>query len=305
MEVEYLHEFAVIAKLGSFSRAAEDLCISQSALSKHIVALERELGAPLLIRNSRNVSLSPAGAQILPMAAELYELGNKIRVVAAKESRRGRHLLTLASIPVMAQYNITGVLARFQQRYPQITLEIAECEQHDLYAMLRDGRCALAFTRLGQQPEPDMEYLPFAQDHLVAVLHCNHPLAGQKTLSLSQLRDQPLLCLDQRTGLYALCSQLCQQAGFQPDFVYTGHRPENIVALAAQNMGVALLMQRHIDYIHSPDIVALDVVPRIESTICLTRLSIGSPGPLSIRFWDFVSASAESECHIPSGNEFP
>ena len=62
MEIEYLHEFTVIANLGSFSRAAEELCISQSALSKHIAALERELDTPLLTRNSRNVSLSPAGA---------------------------------------------------------------------------------------------------------------------------------------------------------------------------------------------------------------------------------------------------
>ena len=184
MEIEYLHEFTVIANLGSFSRAAEELCISQSALSKHIAALERELDTPLLTRNSRNVSLSPAGAQILPMAAEIFSLGNKIRVAAAKESRRDRHILTIASIPVMAQYNITGVLAKFQQQYPQITLDVAECEQHDLDAMLRDGRCELAFTRRAGSGAADMEYLPFAQDHLVAVMHETHPLAKSAALQL-------------------------------------------------------------------------------------------------------------------------
>ena len=208
MEIEYLHEFTVIANLGSFSRAAEELCISQSALSKHIAALERELDTPLLTRNSRNVSLSPAGAQILPMAAEIFSLGNRIRVAAAKESRKDRHILTIASIPVMAQYNITGVLAKFQQQFPQITLDVAECEQHDLYAMLRDGRCELAFTRRTGNGEPDMEYLPFAQDHLVAVMHETHPLAKSTQLRLQDLKDQPLLCLDQRTGLYNLCTFL-------------------------------------------------------------------------------------------------
>ncbi len=195
------------------------------------------------------------------MAAEIFSLGNRIRVAAAKESRKDRHILTIASIPVMAQYNITGVLAKFQQQFPQITLDVAECEQHDLYAMLRDGRCELAFTRRAGSGEPDMEYLPFAQDHLVAVMPETHPLANSAQLRLQDLKDQPLLCLDQRTGLYNLCTSLCLQAGFQPDFVYTGHRPENIVGLAAQNMGVALLMQRHTNYVHLQDVVTIDVSP--------------------------------------------
>ena len=295
MEIEYLHEFTVIANLGSFSRAAEELCISQSALSKHIAALERELDTPLLTRNSRNVSLSPAGAQILPMAAEIFSLGNRIRVAAAKESRKDRHILTIASIPVMAQYNITGVLAKFQQQFPQITLDVAECEQHDLYAMLRDGRCELVFTRRAGSGEPDMEYLPFAQDHLVAVMHETHPLANSAQLRLQDLKDQPLLCLDQRTGLYNLCTSLCLQAGFQPDFVYTGHRPENIVGLAAQNMGVALLMQRHTDYVHLQDVVTIDISPRVESTICLVRQKGVRPSRMGQSFWDFVKALAAQE----------
>ena len=299
MEIEYLHEFTVIANLGSFSRAAEELCISQSALSKHIAALERELDTPLLTRNSRNVSLSPAGAQILPMAAEIFSLGNKIRVAAAKESRKDRHILTIASIPVMAQYNITGVLAKFQQLYPQITLDVAECEQHDLDAMLRDGRCELAFTRRSGNGAEDMEYLPFAQDHLVAVMHLSHPLSKSPALQLSDLKDQPLLCLDQRTGLYDLCTQLCHQAGFQPNFVYTGHRPENIVGLAAQNMGVALLMQRHTDYVHLQNVVTIDIAPRVESTICLVRQQGIRPSRMGQSFWNFVQSLADPD--VPGG----
>lgn len=299
MEIEYLHEFTVIANLGSFSRAAEELCISQSALSKHIAALERELDTPLLTRNSRNVSLSPAGAQILPMAAEIFSLGNKIRVAAAKESRKDRHILTIASIPVMAQYNITGVLAKFQQLYPQITLDVAECEQHDLDAMLRDGHCELAFTRRSGNGAEDMEYLPFAQDHLVAVMHLSHPLSKSPALQLSDLKDQPLLCLDQRTGLYDLCTRLCHQAGFQPNFVYTGHRPENIVGLAAQNMGVALLMQRHTDYVHLQNVVTIDIAPRVESTICLVRQQGIRPSRMGQSFWNFVQSLADPD--VPGG----
>lgn len=135
MEIEHLYEFTVIAKLESFSRAAEELCMSQSSLSKHILALERELGVPLLVRNPRSVGLSQAGAQILPLAAQVYELQKKIQVAADKQSSREKTLLSIASIPVMAQYNITGVLAKFQRQHPGVTLEVMECEQRELPAL--------------------------------------------------------------------------------------------------------------------------------------------------------------------------
>ena len=87
MELEYLYEFTVIARLESFSRAAEELCISQSSLSKHVLSLERELGVSLLQRNSRQVTLTPAGAKIMPMAREISLLKDRIRA-ASREYHR-------------------------------------------------------------------------------------------------------------------------------------------------------------------------------------------------------------------------
>lgn len=290
MEIEHLYEFTVIAGLRSFSRAAEELCMSQSSLSKHILALERELGVPLLVRNPRSVDLSPAGAQILPLAAQAYEIQNKISVAAAKQSSRERSLLKLASIPVMAQYNITGILAKFQRLHPNVTLEVTECEQRELSALLEDGTCELAFSRRSRTPEGTLQYLEFCRDNLVAVVKKDHALAAHKTLTLEQLREEPLLFLDRRTGLHALCGELCSRAGFEPKIVYTGHRPENIVELAAQNMGIALLMKRHTDYVQNPGVVCIDIAPLVESSICLVRGKNKKPSALAREFWKFVES---------------
>ena len=290
MDIEYLCEFTVIAKLESFSRAAEELCISQSSLSKHILTLERELGVPLLVRNSRNVTLSPAGAQILPMAAQVYELKNKIMVAAAKQSSRQKTILSIASIPVMAQYDITGILARFQRDNPQLTLDMLECERQELQELLDSGKCELAFARRGLEPEEGLEYIEVCRDNMVAVVAKSHPLAEQEAVGLLDLKDENLLFLDQRTGFHHLYTTLCRGAGFVPHITYTGHRPENIVELAAQNMGVALLMRRHTDYIANPDVVCLDVTPLVESSVCLVRRKDRSLTDLSQRFWEFVQA---------------
>jgi DNA-binding transcriptional LysR family regulator len=292
MEIEYLCEFTVIAKLRSFSRAAEELCISQSSLSKHILALERELGVPLLQRNSRNVTLSAAGEQLLPLAAQVNELKNKILVTAAKASSREKTLLCIASIPVMAQYNITGLLAKFQREYPLVTLEIRECEQQELPVLLENGQVELAFSRLKTMSE-DLEYLDFCRDNLVAVVPKSHPLSVQSAITLEQLRGEKLLSLDSRTGLHDLCEDLCRQAGFTPSVVYTGHRPENIVDLAAQGMGIALLMKRHTDYVPNPQVVCIDITPTVESTICLVRRKNRPLSSMARAFWSFAAAHRE------------
>ena len=294
MEIEYLREFTVVAKLGSFSRAAEELNLSQSALSKHILALERELGAPLLIRNSRNVSLSTAGAQILPLAAQIYQLSNKIRVAADHQSAREKTFLRIASIPVMAQYNITGLLVGFQRLHPDIALDVTECEHSSLSSLLEKGECELAFTRRGFGYDDNMQYVDICRDNLVAVVPLGHPLAQQKTVHILELREEPLLFLDQQTGFHHLYSSLCKSAGFVPNITYTGHRPENIVDLAAQDMGIALLMKRHTDYVANPDVVCIDIAPMVESYISLVR---HKERPLSTQgqsFWDYVGKKCTS-----------
>lgn len=290
MEIEYLREFAVIAKLGSFSRAAEELSISQSSLSKHILALEKELGVPLLNRNSRNVSVSAAGGKILPMAAQVYELQNKIKVAAARESTRTKALLKIASIPVMAQYDITGALARFQKKHPEVTLDVRECEQQEIEQTVMDGRCELAFTRKVRDND-ELEYLPFYQDSLVAVISKNHPYAKKETINIRELKLENLLFLDNRTGLYHVCRDLCHRNGFVPEILYTGHRPENIVELAAENMGIALLMKGHTDYIASGNVVCIPISPAVESTICLVRPRRSGHSKWAEEFWKEISDS--------------
>ncbi len=295
MDIEYLSEFVVIAKLGSFSRAAEELCISQSSLSKHILALERELGVTLLVRNSRSVTLSPVGAQILGIASQISELKEELISVTHRHTAREKTALSIASIPVMAQYNITGLMADFQTFCPDISLEVTECERQELHDLLETGKCELAITRWGLEPEEELTALELCRDHLVAVVSKDHAFAGRDTLSLSQLAGQNLLFLDQQTGFHHLYSSLCRSAGFLPNIAFTGHRPENIIDLAARNMGVALLMDRHVSHVRAPDVVTIPLEPRVESTICLVRRTGHKPTALARKFWDFAAAWAGTD----------
>lgn len=294
MELQYLQEFIAIAELGSFSRAAEQLCIAQSSLSKHLISLERELDLPLLNRTSRSVTLTAAGAQVLPLARQITALCGQIEQVAAEQNAREKSIVQIASIPVMAQYGITGVLADFQARHPGISLQIAECEQHEIVSRLEGDSCELAFARREADVDFSLEYKMFYADRLMAVLPQDHPLAGEQSVTLQQLRGERFLLMDRNTALFALCSSLFAKAGFSPDIAYTGHRPENIVDLAAGGMGVALLMERHTCLMEHSDAACIPLAPAVRSDICLVRLRRRHLSPAARVFWD--------ELPVPDGD---
>jgi DNA-binding transcriptional LysR family regulator len=292
MEMDYLCEFAVIAKLGSFSLAAEELFFSQPSLSKHIMALEKELNVPLFNRTSRNVALSEAGAQILPYANQVFEIRKRIASIAAEQINREKRFINIASIPVMAEYDITGAITRFQKEYPEINLSISEYEHQEILRLLESGECELAFIRESREESSILEYATFYKDYLVAVLPRSHRLAAEKALHLQQLENEEFLFLDKGTALYNLCFDLCSGSGFTPKVKYTGHRPENIIDFVSQGMGIALLMKRHADYFKNAGATCIDVIPTVESDICLARIKSHKLSNAAKVFWDYIEIGA-------------
>jgi DNA-binding transcriptional LysR family regulator len=295
MEMDYICEFAVIAKLGSFSLAAEELFISQSSLSKHIIALEKELNVKLFDRTSRKVALSEAGAQILPYANQVFEIKERITRIAAEQISRQKRVIKIASIPVMAQYDITGATLRFQKEHPEINLSISEYEQYEILRLLESGECELAFTRESHEESPFLEYTTFCKDYLVVVLPRSHRLSAEKALHLQQLENEGLLFLDKRTVLYKLCFDLCSGAGFTPKVKYIGHLPENIIDFVSQGMGIALLMKRHTDYSKNAGVTCIDVTPRVESSICLAKIKSHKLSSAAKIFWSYINSLYSSQ----------
>jgi LysR family transcriptional activator of glutamate synthase operon len=290
MEIDYLGEFAVIARLGSFSLAAEELFISQSSLSKHIITLEKELNVQLFNRTSRNVALSEAGARILPYANRVFEMKKRITGIATEQINREKRVINIVSIPVMAEYDITGATARFQKEYPEINLSVSEREQPECLIALESGECEFAFIRRLREESPILEYAAFYKDHLVAVLPRSHRLSSEKALHLQQLENEEFMFLGKGSVLYNLCFDLCSSSGFTPKVKHLSQRPENIIDFVSLGMGIALLMNRHVDYFKNASVKCINVTPTVESTICLARIKSHKLSPAARVFWDYINS---------------
>ena len=299
MDMDHLEEFTVLANTLSFSEAAKVLNMSQSSLSKHIRALEEELDITLFDRTSRTVTLSSAGRKVLPYAEVSVGMANKIRNLCLEQNgksskKASRHILNIASVPIMAAYGTTELLAVFQRFHPEITIHTSEYEPVSIPDLLDKGQCDLAFMRESPELVRRYDFLPFVTENIVAVLPESHPLAKEEHIRLEQLRGEKKLMISEQAYLHRICIDLCSDAGFAPDIIYTGTRPENIINMIAQGMGVTLFSERFFQFYNKPGTSCVAVTPTAVTRMGLVRNKRGKISYPARLFWDYILVKASA-----------
>lgn len=305
MNTEYLKEFITIARLSSFSRASEELCISQSSLSKHIAALEQELDIRLFNRTSRSVELSDVGKQLLPYAAGITQMSQQLQSIAGRQAlrdaqKRRCRRVCIASFPLMAAYNITGVIADFYRAHPDIAVSTSEFEPFSIPHLLESKQFELAFVRPFRSGMNEYDSIEYCCEDVIAVLPAAHPLADCPSIRLEQLKDENLILIGEQAELHSICVDLCVQAGFTPQISFSGLRPENIIDLVSLNMGVSILARHFYDYYKKPMVVGVDITPTTSTTIQLIRRKGRKLSPAAQIFWDYIQNIATPEYTPPA-----
>nr|WP_277935275.1 LysR family transcriptional regulator [Parablautia muri] len=291
--MNYLQEFVVLADVGNYLEAAEQLYISQSALSRHIKAMENELGILLFDRNTRKIELSKFGEILYPYALSITQTRAQYQAALFDYKKNILGTLSIGSIPAMAQYKIIDLLFLFQQENSNFSLNLIENDSLNLIEMVRRNDLELAFIRSNTKTHPDFVQILYTEDPLVAVMPAFHKFADRKTLRLSELTDETLLLLDCDTFMYQFCVNECSKAGFEPKIGYTGKRSENILAMVEKGAGVALLTQNPILHLKSNDISIVEITPRLSTWISLIYRKdkkLGAPAKLFVSLLESQNA---------------
>lgn len=278
MDMERCHEFVVLAQTKNYLEASEQLFISQSSLSKHIKSLEKDLGVTLLNRSTRRVELTAEGRAFLPYAERAARIQYEINDAFSKHAADRVYSLKIGSIPVMVPYGITAILAQFEQDNADVRLKISEGDADELRDKLRKGEIELAFIRewdgdtKNDTGDEEFSALPFADDHLVAVLPEDHPLADREQLRLGELANEDFLLLPEGSVMHSLIMDACAIEGFTPHVRYRGKRAENILDLVSRGMGVSLLMRKPAMFLMDEGVRLVSVEPTVMTQIKLYYL---------------------------------
>lgn len=196
-----LRYFVAVAEDLHFTRAAERLFVSQPALSKQVRALERQLGAPLFVRDRQGVALTPAGTALLPYARRVLETWDQAwaAVETAKAVQRSTLVVGMSTSPGRGGL-LPAVRSRFAEACPAATVRLRQVSWDDPTAGLADGSCDVAYVWL---PLPEQErygHLVVAEEPRLVALPGTHRLASRGTVDFADLLDEPFLALPASAG---------------------------------------------------------------------------------------------------------
>ena len=193
MELRQLRYFVVVADELHFGRAAARLHITTPSLSQQVKALERDLRVRLLDRSSTGVSLTPAGAELLPLARRTLEAADDV-VDAARRAAAGRvSILRLGFLAFSLTARTRALLTEYGRVAPTVTVQLRQYEWDDPSAGLLSGDADAALVRLPFTGSDRLHVLELARDRLLAVVADGHPLARRGSVSLDDLVTEPWL----------------------------------------------------------------------------------------------------------------
>ena len=272
MEIRYVREFLSLAETESYFETAEQLFVTTSSLSRHIKTLEGEMGVTLFERTTRKVSLNRYGKLFLPYAKELVRIDEECTRAFAADRHDQAKTIIVGSIPMMRAYRITDLLAEYQHGNKSTELNVVEGDPFNLLPMLRDEKIDFAFMRDQGIISEEYEKIPFTEDHLCIVMPKEHPLARRKNIKIGDLKNESLLMIGKDAFMYKLCTDLCREAGFEPNVRFTSHRGENLIDMVGRGMGVAMLMRKPAATLISDQYRLVDVTPEVKTVISLVWL---------------------------------
>jgi LysR family transcriptional regulator, transcription activator of glutamate synthase operon len=286
MEIKQVQYFLMLSEMGSFSAAAEELYISQSSLSKQIIALEKELNSQLFDRSKRKIALTPAGEAFLIHARNMNSAYQAL--LAEMAQYKTTTSLSIVAIPVIAQYGITSYIAQFKQAHPNIQFTLDEREATAILPLLNNHQFDLAFLRDNYLDREQYAFLEVARDKFQVILSRHHRLAGRESIALKELKDENFIMFDKGTIVHELAVDACRANGFEPRIFYASLRVESILGLVASNSGIALMMEKVFSYHRHQDVIAIPLKENISSNLVLARLKNTKESRAARTFFNFM-----------------
>jgi DNA-binding transcriptional LysR family regulator len=241
MRPQQLKAFLAVAETRHFTRAADELGVTQPSLSKQIQALEHDLGTALFHRRRGNVELTDAGHVLVPHARQITAAHDAARAdIDDVLAVRAGHL-RLGAIPSLCSWLVAPLLARYRDTHPGVTVTLTEDGSEALAGPLAAGDLDLAFTVAGTEATGLAVQPLLAEALVVASAAALPPLTRQGHIGLPQLREQAFVLPATGYDLRSLTIATCETAGFTPRVAVDGGTTDAVVSLVEAGLGVALL----------------------------------------------------------------
>ena len=247
MDTQLLQAFAAVAETGSFSAAAEQLHLTQPAISKRIALLEQQLDCSLFDRGGRQITLTEAGRALLPHSQTVLQ---ELRVAKRhiQDLRGGvTGLLTMGISHHMGLHRLPEVLQKFSQQYPDVRLDIDFLDSEEAYERVLLGEVELGVITLAPEAKPALQQIEIWNDELVVTIARNHPLAHKKTVTAKALSQYRAILPGLNTYTGRIVKALFEEQKLPLDVSMSTNYLETIKVMVSIGLGWSVLPKTLLD----------------------------------------------------------
>jgi DNA-binding transcriptional LysR family regulator len=271
-----LRALHAVALTGSVTRAAEQLLMTQPAVSHAIRGLERELGVSLLVRRADGVALTSVGAAVAERASIILTQLEGLRADAAAAAEQHATTLRIGVLPSANARLMPALLREFGAAHPDVRVRVLEGSDPEVLDWLRTGAVDVAVVA---EPFDDLLAVPLAVDDLLAVLPIDHALAAQEAVAIADLAREPFIM--PAGGCEPIISGLARAAGVRLRRHYEVRDTASITAMVRERLGVTVMPELSIPDDRS-GLRVLPLEPPAQRRLSLAVLHDAEPLPAAM-----------------------
>jgi len=289
MELRQLKYFIEVARVEHFSKAAETLHVAQSALSRQIGLLEKELGVELFTREGRNVKLTLIGKLFADQAMiALKAIDNATQLI--EEYLDPEHGTIRIGFPSsIASNTLPTIISPFKKEHPEVRFHLRQGSYKFLAEGIKNREIDLAFIGPVPQTNPDLHADILFTESFVALVPKTHPLAGKDSISLTQLWEDSFVLFPEGFVLRKIVVDACHQAGFRPFIPFEGEDLDAIKGLVSAGIGVTILPETTLHGNMPSETVKLKIsTPDVKRTVGVLIPKNRELSPSEKLFYEFV-----------------
>jgi len=241
MDLQQLRVFQAAVKSGGFTRAGEQLHLSQSTVSQHIKQLEDSLGCPLFMRVGKRVIVNEAGNVLLQYAERIFRDLKNAEMAVRELSASKRGTVRFGVGPTTLTYRLPHVLADYKRRFPDIELIVLAGTTEFLLQSMKSQNLDLAVVMQAPIPGSGLAVTPLGREELVVVLNREHPLARRTALEPADLASLRFILYEKNTAMQNLIDQFFARLGVTPRIIMEVENNEAIKSLVGAGLGASIL----------------------------------------------------------------
>lgn len=275
--------FCRVVEQGSFTRAAEELGYSQSAVSQNVRALEQETGVTLLSRRKDGVQLTQDGQEFYPYIQSIFQAEQALERKRQETMGLQNSLIRIGTFTSVSRNLLPPMMKRFKEKYPDVRFVLRQGEYTSIPQWIRQGEIDFGFVN--QDAVEGMETRLLYEDHMLAVLPQGHRLEGKSSLTLRDISTEPLILLDE--GEHSVLLDAFHSAGLTPNLAYEVYDDYSILSMVRQGLGISVLYEKVVaGFEQGLSLRSIQESPR--RRVALSWLSWGTMPYAARRFAEFL-----------------